>query len=352
MTRSAEGREPGASRSPLTGRFGFALSQRGTLFGATTYPELLELASAVDGNELFDSLWVGDSLLSKPRPDSLTLLSALSQVTERVVLGTACMASFPVREPITFAYQWATLDQLARGRMLLAACTGLVQRGASAAEGAYWGVTDRERPLRLEENIHICRELWESGAASVQGDFRSFEAVDLEPKPVQKPCPIWIASNPNPTPEGPRVWHRALRRVARLADGWMSCELFPGMLETNWNQLGEFLREEGREPRFFPNTVLTNVNVAESREAALEETKRFLDAYYGPVFLPIMVEKWTAGGTPSDCIKRFEELRDAGAKHLILRVTSWDQSGQYRRIVDELLAGCTNGGSRGWWTSV
>ena len=54
------------------------------------------------------------------------------------------MASFPVRDPLVFACQWATLDLISNGRMLLAACTGLVAGGASAREGAAFQVADRE----------------------------------------------------------------------------------------------------------------------------------------------------------------------------------------------------------------
>src|SRR4029077_6159650 len=53
---------------PVT--FGFTLPQRGMFFGVGTWPEMLDLARRVDGCELFDSLWVGDSLLAKPRPES------------------------------------------------------------------------------------------------------------------------------------------------------------------------------------------------------------------------------------------------------------------------------------------
>ncbi len=59
------------------------------------------------------------------------------------------MATFPVRDPIVFAYQWATLGVMSEGRMLLAACTGIVAGGASAREGAPFGITDRERAARL-----------------------------------------------------------------------------------------------------------------------------------------------------------------------------------------------------------
>ena len=123
---------------------------------------------------LFDSIWVGDSLMAKPRPEALTLLGALAGVTDRITLGVGCMASFPVRDPFVFAYQWANLDFLSQGRMLLAACTGIVRGGASAAEGANWGVLDKERAARLEENIDIVRRLWSEERV---GDFGTLGAV-------------------------------------------------------------------------------------------------------------------------------------------------------------------------------
>ena len=127
------------------GKVGFTLPQRGVFFGVTSVAEMLTLATKADASPFFGSVWVGDSLGAKPRPDSLTLLGALASVTKRVRLGVGCMASFPVRDPLVFAYQWATLDLISNGRMLLAACTGLVAGGASAREGAAYHVADRER---------------------------------------------------------------------------------------------------------------------------------------------------------------------------------------------------------------
>src|SRR5262245_1434689 len=128
-----------------TPTFGFTLPQRGVFFGATTVDQLMTLAKDVDANPVFDSLWVGDSLLAKPRPDSIALLGALASATRRVTLGVGCMASFPVRDPVIFAYQWGTLDLLSGGRMLLAACTGIVAGGASASEGAVWWCSDTDK---------------------------------------------------------------------------------------------------------------------------------------------------------------------------------------------------------------
>ena len=316
--------------------FGFTLPQRGVLFGATTVAEMLALAGRADAHPLFDSIWVGDSLGAKPRPDSIALLGALAAATRRLRLGVGCMASFPVRDPLVFAYQWATLDLLSGGRMLLAACTGLVAGGASAREGRRWGVTDRERADRLVENIEICRRLWSAEHVSYQGRFRSFEDVTLEPRPVQQPCPIWIASNPRAPLAGPAL-ERALRRVATVADGWMTTRLGLGFARDNWMGIERYLKDAGRDPGAFPTMAYHNVNLNPDRQAALEESKRFLDAYYGPVFSPQTVEAWTAAGTPAQCVEHLRGLFAEGPKSVTLRITSWDQAEQFERLAGDVL---------------
>ena len=72
----------------------------------------------------FQSVWVGDSLLGKPRMESIALLAGVAARTKKVRLGPACMASFNLRHPIIFAAQWATLDAVSGGRTILAACLG------------------------------------------------------------------------------------------------------------------------------------------------------------------------------------------------------------------------------------
>jgi alkanesulfonate monooxygenase SsuD/methylene tetrahydromethanopterin reductase-like flavin-dependent oxidoreductase (luciferase family) len=316
--------------------FGLILPQRSILFGAMTARQMLDIAQQADREPLFDSLWVGDSLFSKPRPDSIALLGALAGVTTRVTLGVGCMASFPVRDPIVFAYQWATLDLLSGGRTLLTVCTGIVTaEAASQAEGKPWGVVDSQRARRMSENIDICRALWTGQPTSFEGQFYGFDTVTLAPVPVQQPCPIWIASNPNPTDQ--KTMDNAFRRVARKADGWMSVELFPNSFNLYWHRLQEILAAEGRDPATYPNLAYHNFNINENSNQAYEESQRFLDHYYGPVFTEPMVRSWTAHGSPEQCVEQLRHLKDAGAKRICLRATAWDQATQYRRLVAEVL---------------
>ena len=315
--------------------FGLALPQRGALFGATTTAQLLDLSRRTDQNPLFDTLWVGDSLYAKPRPESLTLLGGLATITQRVRLGVGCMASFPVRDPLVFAYQWGTLDWLSGGRMLLAVCTGIVGGGASMREGKPWGIVDKDRAKRMAENIDICRTLWSSAHTGFEGAYTSFEQFDVAPKPIQQPCPIWIAANPSPMNRS--VYDTALRRVAHKADGWMTVELFPNMFRGAWQRLRELLAEEGKDPDSFPNIEYHNFNINEDKQAGYEESQKFLDAYYGPVFNEGMVRNWTALGSPEECIDHIRALRDSGAKAITFRATSYDQDRQFQRLTDEVL---------------
>lgn len=176
--------------------FGFLIPQRGALLGLGSTRELLVYGERVDESGHFAAVWVGDSLTTQHRPDAIALLGALAGMTERVTLGVACMASFALRDPAVFAYQWASLDQLSSGRTLLGACTGLVPGGQSAREGAHWGVRDAERAPRLEEHIGLCRALWRGEPVTFHGAFRRYDAITILPRPIQDPCPILIAANP------------------------------------------------------------------------------------------------------------------------------------------------------------
>ena len=62
-------------------RYGLSLPNRGILFGATSVDELLEVSERAEASGAFESIWVGDSLFSKPRPDSLALLGAVMFMT-------------------------------------------------------------------------------------------------------------------------------------------------------------------------------------------------------------------------------------------------------------------------------
>ncbi len=328
------------ARSP----FGLTLANRAVVLGALRARDLLDLAVAAEASGAFDALWVGDSLLAKPRLESVTLLSALAGATRRVRLGVGCLATFVHRHPVLFAHQWASLDQLSDGRAWLAVCLGGPdeQSRAQALEHRVMGVAAGERVGRLEEGITILRKLFGGRDVSHEGRFYRFEGVTLEPRPVQQPCPIWIASNPTGltwkggASAAAEVVERAFRRVARYADGWMTNKLSPEEFRRQWARITAMAREEGRDPARLGSALYHNININEDRPAALEESKKFLDTYYTSSFSPAFVEGWTVAGSPKQCVEQLRAYLEAGLDHVALRLTSWDQRGQLTRFLQEV----------------
>ena len=178
--------------------FGLTLANRGVIIGAVTVPELFDMAKRGEDSGAFSAVWVGDSLLAKPRLESITSLSALAAITRKVKLAVGCMATFPHRHPALLAQQWASLDVISGGRSWLAVCLGgpNEQSPAQALEHRVMGIKDTERVGRLEEGITILKKLFEEENASHHGKYYQFEGVTIQPRPVQNPLPIWIASNP------------------------------------------------------------------------------------------------------------------------------------------------------------
>ncbi len=207
--------------------FGLTLSNRALVTRGTPASELIDMAARAENAGAIDAVWVGDSILSKPRLECIPLLGAIAARTERVKLGVACMATIAQRNPVLLALQWASLDALSSGRTWLAACMGYPasQHPMAAKELEVMQVASQERPKRLEEMIEALRLLWSDEHASFHGKYYSFDDVNLLPKPAQQPCPIYIAATPRPAQIGAQGVERALRRMARLADGWMSNQI-------------------------------------------------------------------------------------------------------------------------------
>ena len=324
--------------------FGLILANRAVVIGAIKARDLFDISIAAEDAGVFDTLWVGDSLLAKPRLEAVTLLSALAGITSRMRLAVGCLATFVHRHPVMFAHQWASLDVLSGGRALLAVCLGGPDEmsPAQAREHAAMGIRSGERVARLEEGITILRALFSGKPSTHKGEFYEFSDVKIEPSPIQQPCPIWIASNPTgltwkggASAAAPAV-ERGLRRVARLADGWMTNKLSPDEFRQQWATVAAMAREEGRDPARLGSALYHNININEDRAAALEESKTFLDTYYSSKFSPAFVEGWTVAGPPERCIEELRAYFAAGLGHMALRLTSWDQAGQLRRFLNEV----------------
>lgn len=164
--------------------------------------------------------------------EPLMVLQAAAAVTERIRLGTS-VEIITERNPVVRAKELATLDVLSGGRVEYG-----VGIGWSEEEYAALGVPFARRGARCDEYIDAMRVLWSERRPTMKGEFTAFDHVVFEPKPLQRPgIPIVIGGN-SPA---------ALRRVARLGDGWHGWKLSVTELEERLRQLDELLDQHGRQ---------------------------------------------------------------------------------------------------------
>ena len=250
---------------------GIVLPNSAVVAGSATADDLLEIAEAADSRPDWDYAWVGDSLFSVPRLESVALLAACAARTRRLRLGVGCLASLGLREPLSFALQWASLDVLSGGRITLVACTGPAGGPAIERELELFGMTHRDKVARMEEAIALLREAGRGMPVTLRGEHLDVEDLVLQPGFVQQPLPVWIVANPSAA-AGPKTLERVLGRVARLGDGWMTFGSSSELLRSRLDLLRELREAEGRDlAAHFPVCVYVDVNVDTDEERALDD---------------------------------------------------------------------------------
>lgn len=159
----------------------------------------------------YDSLWLSDTA-TRSGPSPLPVLAAVAARTERIKLGTSVLVA-PPRRPVLLAKELATIDAISGGRFLPAFGLGIDE----PAELAALGVARGERVARLEEAIAVLRAVWSGEPASYHGRFTTLEDYVLTPRPLRRRLEIWLGGASAP----------ALRRVGRVADGWLASFISP-----------------------------------------------------------------------------------------------------------------------------
>lgn len=323
-------------------KWGLMLPSRGVLMGMFGPEYLLELADTCEAASAFDGVWAGDSIIAKPRLEALMLLAAIAGRTKRLTLGTAALASFPLRDPLMLAVQWASLDQLAGGRTILCGAIG----GSPTSGGEFdrefkaFGVRPKDRLGRTEELVELLRLLWTENHVTYEGRHFRYEDVSLVPKPIQQPVPIWLVSNPFQTGK-PHLIEQGLRRVARYADGWMTTRLSPEQFATGWRMIQTYAQETGRDASAIVPCVCFNINVNPDKATASREAKAFLDRYYATNFSPAVIDLWCATGSIEECVARTRAFIESGATYLIMRFASFDWPMQMRLFLDRIVPAIT-----------
>jgi probable F420-dependent oxidoreductase len=253
----------------------------------------------------FDGVWTLDSAVAgrtahNPMLDGLHLLTFVAALTTRLTLGMAVIV-LPRRNPALLAKELATLDQLSGGRLVAGVGLG-VSDGSEAALGF---PTDRH-VRRMTETVEAMRAFWSQEEASFDGELFQFSGVHVQPKPAQDRLPIWFGgAHPN-----------AIRRAARLADGWIGA----GSQATSavLKQI-ELLREElerrGRDPSAFPIAKRVYIAVEDDEQTARDKLTPILDGMYGA---PGLADRVASCGTAEQVAEGLRPLLDAGAGELLL----------------------------------
>ncbi|HXW85325.1 MAG TPA: LLM class flavin-dependent oxidoreductase [Candidatus Binataceae bacterium] len=249
----------------------------------------------------YDSLWVqeqliGDACVLEP----VTLLTYVAALTSKARLGTAVLLT-AIRNPVHLAKSLASLDQLSGGRVTLG-----VGIGGPQTPHEIFGIPRERRPQRFVEGLRVIRALWSEPKASVAGEFWRFENVAMEPKPVQRPLPIWFGAR---EPLG-------LKRAARHGDGWMG----PGSSSSaefvkHVGLLRGYFAESKRDLAKFPLSKRVYLAIDDDRARAERRLKEWFGVRYRNAEMAPRVAIY---GSLEQVTGKLRELVDAGAQHLLL----------------------------------
>jgi len=281
---------------------------------------LLDLAARAESLG-FDSVWVGDSLLARPRHDPLTLLAAAAARTQKVMLGTAVFLP-ALRNPVVLAHQVATLDQISEGRLVLGA--GIANdlpniRGEFAAAG----VPFDGRVGRMMEGLRLCRALWTGKPVNWEGRWPVQDGM-LAPTPYR--------------PGGPPIWmagsvQAAVERAGKYFDGWFSIEPSLVRWREQLSQVQQIVREAGRDLGKFTAAIYVTLAIDEDEARAEQRINAFLENYYAQPASVIRRRQACYAGPAAGLADFLEGYAKAGASHIIVRF-----AGDPERQLD-LLAG-------------
>lgn len=173
-----------------------------------------------------------------PWTDPWASIAAMAAVTRRLQFSTLIYI-LPARHPVEVAKAAATVDVLSGGRFALGAGAGWMKE-----EFDVLGVPFRRRGKRFDESIEVLRKLWRGGMVEHEGEFFSFPALQMSPAPT-RPIPVYVGGVSEP----------ALRRAARLGDGWLGAGNAPDEAAAVLARLDQLRGEAGREREPFEACV-------------------------------------------------------------------------------------------------
>jgi probable F420-dependent oxidoreductase len=309
----------------MTVEFGILLPTRESVMSGR--PETAPMLTMAERAERagFDSVWIGDSLIARPRHEPLTLLAAVAARTKRVRVGTAVLLP-ALWSPVVLAHVVGTLDRVAEGRVILgmgiAADTPPIRKEFAAA-----GVPFERRVGRFLETLEICRALWTRDHVSFSGKHFTLDDVTMEPKPHRPGGPpIWIGGS------GPT----ALREAARF-DAWFPTGPSVEFFSEKWPSIQEVARKAGRKPGDVIGAAYITLALDPNRAAAEERMDSFLETYYAAPAKVIRARQAGYAGPIEGGVEFLQRWIDAGVRHIALRFAGGDQLAQVDEVASKLL---------------
>jgi probable F420-dependent oxidoreductase len=240
----------------------------------------------------FDSIWTTDHIAVNTRYadpygnifESLMTLSYAAAKTEHVKLGTSIIV-LPMRNPIVFAKQTATLDQLSDGRLILGLGAGWMEDEFSTL-----GFNFRDRGKIMNEQIRILRLLWTEDRPEFNGRFFKFSDISFLPKTIQEAGPqLWIGGSSS----------SALKRAANLGDGWHPVGLSPKEFAQGTERLNSLLKNRHK--------ITMSVRVPVKISASAKTTYTLSSGE----------QAYMMGGEREAVVREIEAFERAGLDHLV-----------------------------------
>jgi len=294
---------------------GLLLPSREVLLWANSDLALLIDAAVRAEKAGYDSVWVGDSLLARPRGEPLTLLGAVAGATSRVRLGTAVLLPL-LRHPLSLAHGLATLDRIAHGRLVVGVGPGAELPGTHA-ELKSLGLPSDRRVGAMLSAIERMRRLWRNEETG----------IELQPRPLQPGGPpIWLGGS------GPRM----LRLAGTTFDGWLPFSPTPSDYASGFRAVREAAEGAGRDPDGIATGAYLTVAVGDDSREATGMLDAYMRAYYGVPAEVMAKAQACHAGTIESASEWFAAYRDAGARHLVVRLARPDLS-DYNDTVRQLL---------------
>lgn len=250
-------------------RIGYLLPTRERVMtGVHETGPLLALAERAEAAG-FDSVWIGDSVTARPRHDPMTLMAAVAARTRRVEIGTAVLLP-ALRNPVLLAHQWATLDRISEGRVILGIGSASDVQNIQD-EFAACGVPWDKRLGRMMEGIRLCRALWSGEPVDWDGRWR-LKGQTVGPTPHRPGGPpVWIAGSSE----------NAIERVGKHFDGWFPNGAEPALYAKTLGSMRDAARAAGRDPAAITGAAYLTLAIDEDAARADARMNDFMASYYG-----------------------------------------------------------------------